>query len=386
MKAVHFGAGKIGRGFIADLIHETGYEITFVDVNEKLNEELNKYHNYYLYLIEDDYKRKEIDHVSALSPITQPEEVTAAIVEADLVTTAVLADNFPKIAGSLAQGLKARLEAGKDRVNVIPCENALFCGDMLKEEIIKTGIITEEELDQIAAVPNTAVDRMVFGTDRDGRDGIEIGKDYELAIEVDKLTDPQNPPIQGPEYTDNLKKYLERKLYTINGGHAWSGYIAHLMGYDIIQDYFAKEENVEMTRSVMLEIGVLLEKKHGFTHQQMADYVDFALNRFLTPGVTDTVARISRAPIRKLGHEDRLVGPAVQCEERGLENGLILKGIAAVFMFDVKEDEQSVELLDYVKEHGIEEAVAHFTGIEKGTRIFDEIIKNYHELKEKYGK
>ena len=170
MKAVHFGAGKIGRGFIADLIHETGYEITFVDVNEKLNDELNKYHNYYLYLIEDNYQRKEIDHVSALSPITQPEEVTDAIVEADLVTTAVLADNFPKIARSLAQGLKARLEAGKTKVNVIPCENALFCGDMLKEEIIKTGIITKEELDQIAAVPNTAVDRMVFGTDRDGRD------------------------------------------------------------------------------------------------------------------------------------------------------------------------------------------------------------------------
>ena len=382
MRAVHFGAGKIGRGFIADLLHDTGYEIVFVDVNEKVNEELNQYHNYYLYVIEENYKRKEIDKVSALSPITQPIEVAEAIVDADLVTTAVLADNFPKIAGNLAQGLKARLDAGKEKVNVIPCENALFCGDMLKKEIIATGKITEEELEKIAAIPNTAVDRMVFGTDRDGRDGIEIGKDHELVIESDKLTDPANPPIQGAEYTDNLQKFLERKLYVINCGHAWSGYIAHLMGIEIIQDYFAKEENVEMTRKVMMEVAALVAKKHGFTKESMEAYVTFALNRFLTPGITDTVERISRAPIRKLGPNDRLVGPAVQCEELGLPNDMLLRGIAAAFLFDVKTDEQSVELLQYVADNGIEKAVPHFTGIKEGTRMFQEIVKNYKELKE----
>ena len=384
MKAVHFGAGKIGRGFIAELLHDTGYEIVFVDVNEAVNQELNQYHNYYLYVIEEDYKRKEIDKVSALSPAAQPEEVTTAIVEADLVTTAVLADNFPKIAGNLAKGLKARLDAGKEKINVIPCENAILCGDMLKKEILATGIPTEEELDQIASVPNTAVDRMVFGTDRDGRDGIEIGKDHELVIEKEKLTDPEKEPIKGAEYTDNLQKFLERKLYVINCGHAWSGYMAHLMGYKIIQDYFAKEENVEMTRAVMREVAALVEKKHGFTHQEMEDYVNFALNRFLTPGITDTVERISRAPIRKLGADDRLVGPASQCEELGLPNELLLKGIAAAFLFDVKTDEQSVELLSYVREHGIEKAIPHFTGIQEGSRMFAEIVKNYNELKKQY--
>ena len=103
MKAVHFGAGKIGRGFIADLLHETGYEITFIDVNEPLIQELNTYHNYYLYVIEEDYRRKEINRVSGLSPVTDPEAAVRAIQEADLVTTAVLADNFPKIAGTLAK-------------------------------------------------------------------------------------------------------------------------------------------------------------------------------------------------------------------------------------------------------------------------------------------
>ena len=103
----------------------------------------------------------------------------------------------------------------------------------------------------------------------------------------------------------------------------------------------------------------------------MLDYVNFAINRFLTPGISDPISRISRAPIRKLGHEDRLVGPAYQCEERGLENDTLLKGIAAAFLFDVKEDEQSVELLAYVKEHGIE----------KDSRMFGEIVKHYNELK-----
>lgn len=205
MKAVHFGAGKIGRGFIADLLHDTGYEIVFVDVNEKVNEELNKYHNYYLYVIEEDYRRKEIDKVSALSPITEEDKVVEAIVEADVVTTAVLADNFPKIAGTLAKGLKARLEAGKDRINVIPCENALFNGDLLLKELVNTGIASEEDFLKAAAFPNTAVDRMVFGTDKDGRDGIDIGKDHELAVEVNKLVDPESFRSMGQSIQTTFK-------------------------------------------------------------------------------------------------------------------------------------------------------------------------------------
>lgn len=382
MKAVHFGAGKIGRGFIADLLHDTGYEIAFVDVNEKVNEELNKYHNYYLYVIEEDYRRKEIDKVSALSPITEEDKVVEAIVEADVVTTAVLADNFPKIAGTLAKGLKARLDAGKERVNVIPCENALFNGDLLLKELVSTGIASEDDFLKAAAFPNTAVDRMVFGTDKDGRDGIDIGKDHELAVEVNKLVDPEKLPIAGAEYTDNLQKFLERKLYTINCGHAWSGYIGKQMGYEIIQDYFAVPENIEMTREVMREVAALMVVKHGFTEQEMEDYITFALNRFCTPGIKDTITRISRAPIRKLAPNDRLVGPTVQCEEKGLKNTLLLRGIAAAFLFDVKEDEQSAELMQYVADNGIEDAVTHFTGIEAGTRMFEEIIKDYNDLKE----
>lgn len=383
MRAVHFGAGKIGRGFIADLLHNTGYEITFVDVNEKLNAEMNQYHNYYLYVIQEDYRRREIDKVSALSPITQPEEVSKAIVDADLVTTAVIADNFPKIANNLAAGLKARLDAGKERVNVIPCENAFYCGVMLKEELLKTGLLTEEELETIAAVPSTAVDRMVFAADRDGRDGIDVGNTFELVIEKNKLADPDAEPIKDAEYTGNLDKYLERKLCVVNGGHTMSAYLARLMGYDIIQDYFKVPENTKLTRDMMLQAAAFIEKKHGFVHNEMVDYIDATIGRWSTPGVKDTIERIAKAPIRKLDPEDRMVKSAVECEKYGLANDLILKGIAAAFLYDVDGDEQAAEIKAYVEEYGIEKAVTHYTGIEAGSRIYDEILKDYNEYQEK---
>lgn len=383
MRAVHFGAGKIGRGFIADLLHNTGYEITFVDVNEKLNAEMNQYHNYYLYVIQEDYRRREIDKVSALSPITQPEEVSKAIVDADLVTTAVIADNFPKIANNLAAGLKARLDAGKERVNVIPCENAFYCGVMLKEELLKTGLLTEEELETIAAVPSTAVDRMVFAADRDGRDGIDVGNTFELVIEKNKLVDPDAEPIKDAEYTGNLDKYLERKLCVVNGGHTMSAYLARLMGYDIIQDYFKVPENTKLTRDMMLQAAAFIEKKHGFVHNEMVDYIDATIGRWSTPGVKDTIERIAKAPIRKLDPEDRMVKPAIECEKYGLANDLILKGIAAAFLYDVEGDEQAAEIKAYVEENGIEKAVTHYTGIGAGSRIYDEILKDYNEYQEK---
>lgn len=383
MRAVHFGAGKIGRGFIADLLHNTGYEITFVDVNEKLNAEMNQYHNYYLYVIQEDYRRREIDKVSALSPITQPEEVSKAIVDADLVTTAVIADNFPKIANNLAAGLKARLDAGKERVNVIPCENAFYCGVMLKEELLKTGLLTEEELETIAAIPSTAVDRMVFAADRDGRDGIDVGNTFELVIEKNKLVDPDAEPIKDAEYTGNLDKYLERKLCVVNGGHTMSAYLARLMGYDIIQDYFKVPENTKLTRDMMLQAAAFIEKKHGFVHNEMVDYIDATIGRWSTPGVKDTIERIAKAPIRKLDPEDRMVKSAVECEKYGLANDLILKGIAAAFLYDVDGDEQAAEIKAYVEEYGIEKAVTHYTGIEAGSRIYDEILKDYNEYQEK---
>lgn len=381
MKVVHFGAGKIGRGFIAELLHDTGYEIVFADVFQPLIEELNQYHNYYLYSIENNHERKEIDKVSALSTINQGQEVIDEIVNADLVTTAVIVDNFPKIAGLLAKALKARLDAGKEKVNVIACENAPYCGNILAKELVNTGEITEEELNKIAAIPNQVVDRMVFSYEENGRMGIEVGNGYELVIEKNRLIDPESEPIKGAHYTGNIEKYLERKLYVVNGGHTGAGYVAHLQGYEIIQDYFASEAGFKDARDRMLELSAFVEKKHGFDHQDMVDYVDYSLNRWMTPGVQDPISRISRAPIRKLAPKDRLVQPALGLEAYGLEDDLIVKSIAAGYLFYLEDDAQSKELKAFIEENGIEKALKKYSDLDANEGLGKKVLEAYHSLK-----
>ena len=50
-KAVHFGAGNIGRGFIAPVLQENEYEVTFVDINNELIQQINNLNQYNLSLI-----------------------------------------------------------------------------------------------------------------------------------------------------------------------------------------------------------------------------------------------------------------------------------------------------------------------------------------------
>ena len=132
-KAVHFGAGKIGRGFIAELLHDSGYEIVFGDVVDALVDIVNKEHQYPLFLIDHDYEEKIIDHVVAYSNIKDPDKIIDAICEAEVITTSVMATNLPKIAPLLTKGLAKRLEQGKGKTTVMACENAIMGTDILKK-------------------------------------------------------------------------------------------------------------------------------------------------------------------------------------------------------------------------------------------------------------
>ena len=381
-KAVHLGAGKIGRGFIAELLHDSGYEIVFGDVVEDLVNLVNKEHKYPLFLIDHNYEEKIIDHVTAYSNIKDADKLIDAMCDAEIITTSVMATNLSKVAPLITMGLKKRLEQGKCKAIVMACENAIMGTDILKNAMIETKILTKEQIDAIAVFPNTAVDRMVFGGVHNGKEGIEIGDAFELVIEKNKLINPNYEPIKGAEYVEDIMMYLQRKIYIINCGHAIAGYYGQVLkGYDIVQDSLRDPDLLPQIREAMLESASALEKKYGFSHESLVEYMEtMMIKRFTTPGVVDPISRVSREPIRKIAPNDRIMGPANNCEEYGLDNTYLLKGVACALKFRAEGDLQAEELQNYIADNGVESAIVKYTGAQKDSHMYNVILDEYKKL------
>ena len=381
-KAVHFGAGKIGRGFIAELLHDSGYEVLFGDVVEELVDLVNQNHEYPLFLIDHNFEEKVIDHVTAYSNIKDQDKLIDAMCEAEIISTSVMATNLSKVAPLITKGLKKRLEQGRDKAIVMACENAIMGTDILKKAMIETKILTEEQIDAIGVFPNTAVDRMVFDGVHNGKEGIEIGDGFELVIEKGKLIDSNSVPIKGAEYVDDIMMYLQRKIYIINCGHAIAGYYGQVLkGYDIVQDSLRDPDLLPQIREAMLESASALEKKYGFSHESLVEYMEtMMIKRFTTPGVVDPISRVSREPIRKIAPNDRIMGPANNCEEYGLDNTYLLKGVACALKFKSEGDLQAEELQNYIADNGVEAAIVKYTGVQKNSRMYKVILDEYNKI------
>ena len=162
MRSVHFGAGNIGLGFIGQLLHESGYDITFVDVREDVVDALKTEGRYEVILAGEGEEHIPVDRVTALHSDRDVEEVTERLAEADLITTAVGPSVLPVIAPAIAKGLLERVQLGGAPVNVIACENMVGASQALRGFVMEhVPDESVEAVEEISGFPNAAVDRIV---------------------------------------------------------------------------------------------------------------------------------------------------------------------------------------------------------------------------------
>jgi len=361
LKAVHFGAGNIGRGFIGLLLHQSGYTVEFVDVNETLINELNKEKTYRVMLANEEKQEFFVENVSGINSQQSPEAVVEAISNADIVTTAIGPNILKFVAPLIAEGLKKRKQISGGTVNVIACENMVGGSNELKKHVVEK-LNTEEIawVEENVGFPNSAVDRIVPNQNNERLLDVLVEPFHEWVIDSTGIKGEQ-PNIEEALFVENLQAYIERKLFTVNTGHAATAYLGNLAGYKTIAEAIAQDDVKQDVLGTLGETGKVVTTKYGFDADQHQQYIEKIIGRFANPYIVDDVQRVGRAPLRKLGAKDRLVAPALAfLEEFGEVPSNLVKVIVAALQFVSEEDQESLTLQEKVKEKG---AAAAFSEI-----------------------
>ncbi|KAH9933231.1 mannitol dehydrogenase domain-containing protein [Epithele typhae] len=382
-KAIHFGAGNIGRGFIGPLLVDSGYHVIFADVDKDVIRALNEQDSYAVHILDSDEEHLNAVHdVSGLLATSAP-DIARAFVDPylDLATTAVGVSVLPRIASVLADGMRARRAADAGDMNVIACENAALEDDPETAAWVRAHV----------GFANCSVDRIVppyHPNASAGDSPLDVGVEgfYEWVVDGHALhaTRPA-VHLKGVRLTDKLDAYVERKLFTLNCGHALAAYLGALKRLATIDAAVADADVRGTLRGALeREAGAALVRKHGFDPREHRTYVERVVARFANARVRDDVGRVGREPLRKLARGDRLLGPYAMARGYGLPTENLATGIAAAFLYDVPEDAQSKELQRRLKDGGASKVVAEVTEYEVGSDEHREIVGAYEELQRKY--
>lgn len=378
--AVHFGAGNIGRGFIGEILSDNQFAIQFVDVNEAIINALNERHSYDIEIAEDGKRHVTVEHVSGINNRLNPEQVVEAIAEADLITTAIGPNILPFIAELIAKGIQKRRENGSEQaIDVLACENMIGGSQFLLEEVQK--YLTEEDMtyvDTYVGFPNAAVDRIVPAQSHEDLLFVVVEPFNEWVVETSRMKNKELR-LEGVHYEEDLEPFIERKLFSVNSGHATSAYTGAYAGAKTILEALQLPEVKEQLEAVLEEIRSLLVAKWDFDHEELKAYHDVIISRFENPYIVDDVVRVARTPIRKLGFDERFIRPIRELKERGLSYQNLLKTVAYVFNYKDPNDEQSTQLQVMLSDNDLEKVVRDVTGLED-QELISEIIDSIESL------
>ena len=374
-KLVQFGAGKIGRSFIGQLFSTGGYEVVFVDVYQPVIDELNKKRSYKVIIKSDKEETLVIKNVRGVHADDEI-KVVNEIATAGILAVSVGLNGFKKIFPLLAKGLLERYKSDKNYpLDIIIAENMRNADAYFREELIKL-LPADYPFDTLVGLIETSIGKMVPIMQKKDilKDPLQIFAEPYNTLILNKLAFRNPiPDIRGLAPKENMKAWVDRKLFIHNLGHAATAYLSHIADTSFIYLYegLAVAEIHHKVRQTMLQSASLLMRKYPgeFTVQGLTEHIDDLLRRFQNKALGDTIFRVGCDLFRKLGPEDRLSGAVRSALEFNLPYDKILKVLVCGCHFRATdEDGKMLESdIEFVKlyEKGIKMVLKDVCGFDE---------------------
>ena len=377
MKAIVFGAGKIARGFIGQLLYLSKTDITFVDIDQQLVDRLNKDQKYHVYILGDSSLDSDVTGFQAVQ-LEDEKRIGAALVEADIAFVSVGGANLKSLGEKIGRIYK---ENGipKKPFNFVTCENWRHAGAFLYEGI--TAEMEEQEktmFDQFVGVNEAVIMRSATQPSDElamqDATGVWVQNYWYLPISAEHFKG-ELPPIQDAELMQNFGDFLTQKMYTNNTSNAVIAYHGYLAGYELLAEAANSPEVSALLDEVYEEINQTLVAELHVDPQQQKAFAEKARAKYTDWTIVDRVIRHGKDPLRKLGAQDRLSAPARMALNHGVYPRVIIETIAKALFFDEESDASARKLKAMRREHGIPYVLQTVCELNEQEPLYREVLK-----------
>ncbi len=373
-----FGAGKIGRGFLGQLFHRSGYRLWFVDNSAELVGLLNR------------EKKYRVDIAGSTGDTTEyiplegafTTEVTPGLLDVfrrvPLLVTSVGSRNIPSTAEFIGKLLPFR-DPGRP-LNWLICENAIEPARKIKEILLtnqdaeadfinhKLGLVET----QILRTGMTATEEILSKEPL----ALRMHNWWTLPLDLDAFIG-EIPGVEGFRPKSNFRYELVRKIFSFNGTNGPISYIGWINGYHILHK--ATLAFPEFFHKIQEESSYGLIHEYGFDEKEQQEFMSLAMKKYSDPALNDPIERNARDLSRKLGKEERLAGPALLCLKHGRKPNAYAIAIAAAYCYTGSQDPGTTEVASFINDFGIEKAIQKFSGLAPGNELYAMVLRAYHE-------
>ena len=325
--AVIFGAGKVGRGFLAQLLDRAGWDFSLVDSHDETIEKLRSCEGWGIYNL----ATGENERLNAQEILNFDDDLEELLAGADLVLTAMGADHLVRWAEVVRRPLCKRLENGC--IDLILAENHPRPATAVRDALLEGASAEEINLieSNLGIAQAQVLRSCIEPTSNQHPLTVQIQDHWTLPLDGDALR--TNITIDGFERKPNFERELTRKLFTYNCVNAMVCYIGHLAGYEWLADAANNPAIAELALKAGRESSAALVVAYGFDEEEQHGWCNRALSKYQDRTIRDPIERNARDPKRKLGRFERLLGPIHLCMEHNLPHDSLMIGVAAALQY-----------------------------------------------------
>lgn len=351
-KVAVVGAGKTGRGFIARLLREEQQEVIFIDKNAELVDKLNADKMFKINFFGNVREPYVVDNFKAYT------WDNASLGNVDLIFVSVGGQNLKDVGESLAKLIK-----DDKHYYIITGENASHPSKTLCEAIGKDNISVSE-----ATVFCTTIE--------DG--GLDINSENYPYLQCDAdLLEGYIPEAKTIKPIGEFSNFLTRKLFTYNAASCVIAYLGWSMGYSNYADAANDDKILSMLDANYAVTNKVLCAEFGYEKADQEEFAVLSKNKFCDRTIVDTVARNARDPQRKLGANERIIGPIKLLHKYGEDASVLEKTAAAAILYE-QDGEHAWQAIKAEKTN--EQILTDICELEKDSLIYKNIMNYIDEM------